>query len=249
MPDFYADPVAADLAKVGPHGYEHGWRYVGGPGLPPPRTPYAGSTKPGSFEHLNAIEDLGRQAAASPGDPGHASPTMAAALHNMARAVARRDMDSARIHLAAARSANRTEAGGKWSHELNDLSHQLGNVPGHATGWENRQELNPLFPEAQHPGTYLPTSDIVPGGVPANPTAGAMQEYMSEPTGLRRKQTALPPATGSVADFAHSYNAIVDRMRATGETGEVASREVMAGKLFADPVTERLNLALTAGTG
>jgi hypothetical protein len=32
MPDFYADPVAADLAKVGPKGYEHGWRFVGVPG-------------------------------------------------------------------------------------------------------------------------------------------------------------------------------------------------------------------------
>jgi hypothetical protein len=190
--------LAEALNKVGPHGYTHGWHYVGGPGLAPPRSPYAASTSPGSFEHLNAMEELGRQAAASTGDPEHMSPTMAAALHNMARAVARRDMDSARTHLAAARSANRTEAGGKWSHELNDLGRQLGSVPPGATGWENRQELNPLSPEAQHPGTYLPTRDVLPGGVPADPTQGAMAEFASEPTELRRAHPALAAALSKV---------------------------------------------------
>ena len=42
MTDYYADPVrnrlaaAAQAEKVGPHGYEHGWRYVG---VPTPKEP------------------------------------------------------------------------------------------------------------------------------------------------------------------------------------------------------------------
>ncbi|MDI3315873.1 MAG: hypothetical protein QJR12_16835 [Mycobacterium sp.] len=31
------DEQGVEIAKVGPKGYEHGWRYVGGPGLPKPR--------------------------------------------------------------------------------------------------------------------------------------------------------------------------------------------------------------------
>jgi len=49
MPDFYADPVAQALSKVGNGGWEHGWQRVG---------------KPGTLEHALTMQRRAHAAAA-----------------------------------------------------------------------------------------------------------------------------------------------------------------------------------------
>lgn len=150
------------LDLVGPKGYIHGWIKVdAGQG-------FGAGLAPGSEEHLRAIENLGGLAASPPGDIAHSSPTMKTALHNLAVSVASRDMKSARVHLASAKWANKHEAGGLWTRDLARLESQLGKVPSGAS--RRSPVINSLSPRAQHPGRY-----VSPGGIVANPTAGALK--------------------------------------------------------------------------
>jgi hypothetical protein len=148
------------IELVGPHGYVHGWVKVGASGV------FAPGTLPGSFEHIKAIEDLGDRAALT-GDPATRSPVMQSALHNVAKAVAGRDMHRARVHLAMARWANQKQASGRYTRELADLNGQLRMVPPGVTGWEGRVK-NPLSAAGQHPGSFQAA-----GAVPAHVTKGA----------------------------------------------------------------------------
>jgi hypothetical protein len=149
------------IELVGPKGYVHGWIKVNA------SQGFGAGLQPGSFEHLRAIENLGGLAGSSSGDPAHSSPTMQTALHNLAQSVARRDMASARVHLASAEWGNKHEAGGQWTRDLARLRDQLGHVPKQETGF--RQPFyNPVSVRAQHPGQY-----VSPGGIVANPTQGA----------------------------------------------------------------------------
>jgi hypothetical protein len=151
----------AVIELVGPKGYIHGWIKVD-------PTKFAAGLKPGSFEHLRAIEDLGSKAVSSDLAPGSRSPTMQTALHNLAQSVAGRDMAGARAHLASAKWANKAEAHGLWNDDLAELEKQLDRVPKAATGWQERR-YNPLSRTAQPKGRgYVGTA------LPANPTAGAM---------------------------------------------------------------------------
>jgi hypothetical protein len=156
-------PGGARLATelVGPKGYVHGWIKVSG-------TTFGAGLEPGSFEHVRAIDDLAERAGMGTGDPGSRSPTMRTALHNVARAVASRDIAAARVHMRSAAWGNRREASGSWTRDLSELSAQLGKVPPGVTGWRQR-EVNPLSPRGQHPGRYV-SAALHP---PANPTAGA----------------------------------------------------------------------------
>jgi hypothetical protein len=150
------------IELVGPKGYIHGWIKVdAGQG-------FGAGLEPGSFEHINAINDLADQAGHLTGDPGHSSPTMQNALHNLARSVAMRDMKGARIHLDSAKWANQHEAGGLWTRDLANLESQLGRVPKQATGFRSRR-VSPLSPRGQHPGRYVSASGIV-----ADPTKNAL---------------------------------------------------------------------------
>jgi hypothetical protein len=151
------------LDLVGPKGYVHGWVKVDAA-----TGPFGKGTKPGSFEHLRAIADLADRAGNRIGDPAHNSPTMQTALHNLARSVAARDMAAAKAHLESAQWGNMHEAGGSWTRELASLGEQLGKVPQGVSSF-NARAYNPLSPRSQHLGKYVSGH-----GVPANPTAGAL---------------------------------------------------------------------------
>ena len=151
-----------------PFTYKHGWARIDSQDE---TGRFGAGLLPGSFEHINAIEDLAGRAGAGSGDPGRRSPTMRTALHNVARAVGGRDMRRARVHLDAARWANQREAGGYYSRDLRDLRRQLEHVPAGVTGWEGKIK-NPLTPAGQHPGKYLPSLSLRP---PAHPAGGARQ--------------------------------------------------------------------------
>ena len=69
--------------------------------------PFGAGVKPGSFEHLKAIEELAERAGSVPGVPERNSPTMKTSLYHLARSVAQRDMKGAQIHLDSAKWANR----------------------------------------------------------------------------------------------------------------------------------------------
>jgi hypothetical protein len=119
---------------------------------------FGSGTHPGSFEHLAAIEDLGRRAASQTTDPASQSPTMQSALHNVAKSLAERDITGARAHMVSAHWANKHEANGMWDRELADLDKQIGMVPPQRTGWKNRR-TNPLM--HQHPGKMVPTEPML----------------------------------------------------------------------------------------
>ena len=135
----------------------HG-RWTGGPGESSQY--FAPGLHPGSFEHLAAIEDLGRRAATQITQASSQSPTMRNALHNVAAALARRDIASARIHMQSAHWANRNEAHGMWNRELADLDKQIGMVPKQETGFRS-ERLNPLSTREQHPGRMRTTPDYL----------------------------------------------------------------------------------------
>lgn len=148
---------------------DHG-RWTHGGGGEASHSDFGSGTLAGSFEHINAIEDLGRRAGAgtAPGVRQNGSSTMETALHNVAQAVGRRDMRSARAHLESADWANTHEANGAYTNDLAALRSQLDNVPAAATGWQGRI-VNPVSSAAEHPGTFVST-----GAVPFDPTAHAM---------------------------------------------------------------------------
>jgi hypothetical protein len=165
----HSGDVAA-IELVGPHGYVHGWIKVADPSVP-----FGSGTKPGSFEHIAAIQELADKAASGPvGDPAHQSSVMSAALHNVAGAVARRDIAAAKVHMKTAAWGNKREAGGAWSRELAALGKQLDQVPAGATGFQSRTYPGSGTKRAQHPGTYVPTGDV-----PANPTRGATRQFVT----------------------------------------------------------------------
>jgi hypothetical protein len=147
--------LANPLELAGPHGYVHGWVKVG---APDPQA-FGAGTQPGSFEHIRAIDDLANRVGSEIDSPGHASSTMQAALHNVAKAVAERNMPAALIHLGMAEQANRREAGRAWTRELATLRKQLSQVPGTETGWQGKI-INPLSPAGQHPGRFVPSGAL-----------------------------------------------------------------------------------------
>jgi hypothetical protein len=159
------------IELVGPHGYEHGWIKVSDPSVP-----FGHDVRPGSFEHINAIQELADKAGMGPiGDPAHSSSVVSASLHNVARSVARRDIAQAKVHMKAAAWGNKHEAGGYWGKELAELSKQLDKVPAGATGFQNRRSTpGAATKRYQHPGTYVPTGDV-----PADPTKGATAQFVT----------------------------------------------------------------------
>jgi hypothetical protein len=77
VPDFYADPVSEQLAKVGPGGYEHGWHFVG---------------VPGSAAHMQAVSDLSGRISGQ-------SPEASHALDKATEALSTGNFQDARLHM------------------------------------------------------------------------------------------------------------------------------------------------------
>jgi hypothetical protein len=158
------------------HASYHAQEGVRRPGHGAQHGNFGAAYEPGSLDHIRAIWDLGTEAGSR---SENRSPTMRNALHNMARAVTRRDIRSARGHLAEARAANLREAQGFYTNDLDAIDDQLSRVPKTAGDW--MKQANPLSYAGQHIGRY---ADRVGGQLPFNPTEGAY------PRGARERLTA-----------------------------------------------------------
>ena len=149
---------------LGPHGYVHGWHYVGAPSA---TGEFGAGMVPGSLDHIKAIDDLGTVAAHNAMDGRPSSDTLGNSLHNVARSLARRDIKGARVHLASAKWANRHEASGAYKMELDAIERQIGQVDtSRSARWTPRTPDRPFEPES--PIEYGRT------GTPLNPTEGAL---------------------------------------------------------------------------
>lgn len=143
-------------------------------------TAFAGNLKPGSQDHIRAIDELATLAGHNTSDGRPSSDTLSTSLHNVARALEARDISSANIHMEGANWANKHEAGSAYSPELKDISAQIKRVDTSKPA-EWMPTRNPLMAEHQHPGTFKATP-----GPPVNPTRGAMtqtttqMEYLSK---------------------------------------------------------------------
>ena len=85
---------------------------------------------PGSFEHIRSIESLADEIDTSDKAGGQGSSTAAAALRNVAKAVAQRQMDVARTHMAVAlREARREKLGPGHLQRLREIAASLDKVP------------------------------------------------------------------------------------------------------------------------
>jgi len=145
-------------------------------GADPHQAPFGSNLRPGSLNHLRAIEDLSRLTGWNATDGRPSSDTLRNSLHHLAHALALRDMKSARVHMASARWADEHEAGGAYTPELDAIERSLGLVNVHRSArWMRRSG-------GHGPHAYGRT------GTPLEPTRGAMHvpvtEMMSNATEL-----------------------------------------------------------------
>lgn len=138
----WADPVSNRLAqayKVGPHGYEHGWRFVG---------------VPGSEEHRAAVSELG----------GHIADDQAsAAVGNAASAMERQDYAAAADHLKNAAVFTQLAGDHASTNSINAAVQSLAGL--HSRAKPNIQPLSPHRPLSV-PRNPEPASYREPGRTP-----------------------------------------------------------------------------------
>jgi hypothetical protein len=153
---------------------------------------------PGSKDHARAIWELGDEAGSR---PDNRSTTMRDALHNLARAMTRRDMRAAHAHLAEAKIANRRDTGGNYTYDLRAIEDQLSRVPKGVGEW--MPQPSPLSRAGQHPGVYVDRT----GGPVFNPTAGAMLQLTEMSNGWEAVLHAieLSADTGRLASEPHPF--------------------------------------------
>jgi hypothetical protein len=176
---------------------------------------FGASYTPGSLDHIRAIWDLGTEAGSR---TENRSPTMRNALHNVARAVTRRDMRAARAHLAEAKVANRREALGVYTNDLRALEDQLDRVPRTVGNW--MEQADPLTYQGQHLGRYV---DRTGGSPPFNPTAGA---YSHSRSGGRLSAARM----AGMSEMSTGWDDVLHAIELSADTGRLASTPHPFGK-------------------
>lgn len=164
------------LELVGPKGYEHGWKYVGGPGLPAPKSKptFSYEGKPGSFEHARAIRDLSKyfkqegELATGPNTFSPHAEIIKTALFNAAKSMIMRRMDAADLHMDMAEKAA-ARLGPTQRRIVHAARLSLKSVPKGEVGDSVREPNMPSYLTHNYPGPgYYPGSSS-PEGYPVNP--------------------------------------------------------------------------------
>jgi len=217
MPDYYADPVAEQLNKVGPRGWEHGWRFVG---------------IPGGAAHANAVRDL----AGRVNDPDTRD-----SLNRAADAIDRGDYSAARDHIADAHTNLLASHGNLEDAAAIDASARpLEQLRGTRAEVHDPTPLSPAY----HYGTTVPLAKPPPlreaemgthayAGAPETISSTAFASSPSEADLAGRWQTT---------PSGEAYTIVNGRM--VNMYGQPIAAGKFEHAMNSDPVIDRLNLAL-----